>query len=158
LLSVRISPVRLALPPVVTATPTGLRLAADARVAIADRAHTTTGRLWGTLALTFGAGGAALTPVVALDALALSCERRADVLVPCYGELVDAMRTRGADVQGALTTALAALLTDVFVERHLAADGLPAELVITRVVPRLTAGAGTASVHLDLDAALQPVP
>ena len=157
-LSVRISPVRLALPPVLAATPTGLRLAADARVAIADGAHTTTGRLWGALDLTFGAGGAGLTPVVALDALALSCERRADVLVPCYGDLVGAVRTRGADVQGALTTALAGLLTAMFVERHLAADGLPAEVVISRVVPRITTGAGTASIRLDLDAALHPVP
>ncbi len=155
-LSVRISPVRLALPPVLTATPIGLRLAADARVTIADRALTTTGRLWGTLALTFGTGGTALSPEVALDALALSCERRADVLVPCYGDLVGAVRTRGADVQGALTAALAGVLTNLFVDRHLAADGLPAEVVITRATPRLTPGASTASLRLDLDATIVP--
>ena len=46
----------------------------------------------------------------------------------------------------------------LFVQRHLGASGLPAELVITKAVPRITISgtdaAANASVHLDLDGEL----
>ena len=67
---------------------------------------------------------------------------------------VDAIRGRGADFHGALTETFTKLLDDLFVERHLGASGLPAELVIRRAVPRVTATAGNASLHLDLEATL----
>ena len=125
-----------------------LRLVADARVAIADGDVTTIGRLYGALDFHFAKS---LAPVaVDLGALELSCERTPTSLVPCYGDLVAALRDRGAEFHGALTTAFAKLLAEIFVDRHLGAPGLPAELVIHGSVPSLAGGA----VHLELDASL----
>ncbi len=155
LLSIRISPIHLALPPVIAATSSGLRLAADARLAIAGGGEgSTTGRLWGGLDFRFATSG---IDAVAVDlaALELSCERGPTTLIPCYADLVAALRGRGADLHGALTTAFTRLLSDLFVERRLAAAGLPAELVIQRAVPRITTSGQNASLHLDLDASLR---
>lgn len=181
LLSLRISPVRLALPPTLAPAGGRLRLSADARVTIADGTSTTIGRIWGGLDFALGAedargdadatrnGSAAHTVpgserersaigaiTVALGALELSCERTPRRLAPCYSDLVAVIRDRGSEFQGALTTAFASILTDVFVERRLGASGLPADLVIRRAVPRVTATGGNASLHLDLAASLVP--
>ncbi len=151
LLSIRLSPVRLALPPVVRATPDGLRLAADARVAIADGdAVPIVGRIFGTLAFDFG--DKAMTPRVGLSQLELACEQTATTLVPCYADLVAAMRERGADFQGALTLGFGALLADVFVGRRLGDASLPAELAIHGVTPSLVRLPDNAALHLELDA------
>jgi hypothetical protein len=145
-LDIRISPVTLALPPVVSPTTTGLRLAADARTRIGD----TVGRVYGALSFTL----ATMEPSVELDAIELSCERTPTLLVPCYSDLVGAVRGRGGEFHGALTTAFTQILTDIFVDRHLGASGLPAELVITGVTPNITGG----SLHLELAAKLAPPP
>jgi hypothetical protein len=55
LLSLRISPVRLALPPVIAPAGDHLRLSADARVTIADGTSMTVGRVWGGLDFKLGA-------------------------------------------------------------------------------------------------------
>ena len=65
------------------------------------------------------------------------------------------MRDRGGEFHGALTSAFTALLSDIFVERHLAAEGLPAELVITAATPSL---GGPATLHLELAGKLAPLP
>ncbi len=146
-LTVRISPVRLALPPVIGP---GLRLAADTRVALADGATLTTGRLWGGLDFHFANGSLG----VDLGALELSCERTPTVLVPCFADLVSALRDRGAEVHGALTTAFLKILSDIFVDRRVAFAGMPAELVIHGATPSVTVVPGNGTLHLDLDAAL----
>ncbi|HEX5060432.1 MAG TPA: hypothetical protein VFV99_13785 [Kofleriaceae bacterium] len=154
-LSIRISPVRLALPPVIAPHAGALRLAADARVAIADGAHTTVGRAFGALDFHFVKPATTDLPVsVDLGALELACERTPTTLVPCYSDLVGAIRDRGAELHGALTDAFAALLGDIFIDRHLGTTGLPAELVIGAVVPSVTRG-GT--LHLQLAGTLVPV-
>jgi hypothetical protein len=145
-LDIRISPVTLALPPVVSPTPTGLRLAADARTLIG----TTVGRVYGALSFTLET----MQPSVDLDDIELACERTPTLLVPCYSDLVDTVRGRGGEFHGALTTAFTQILTDIFVDRHLGASGLPAELVITGVTPNITGG----SLHLELAAKLAPPP
>jgi hypothetical protein len=156
-LSLRISPVRLALPPVVSPTDRGWQLAADARVAIADGGSSTTvGRVFGALDFRFATTPSTELPLhVELGALELSCERDATTLVPCYGDLVATMRDRGGEFQGALTEAFAALLANIFAGRHVRAAGVPAEIVIDGAVPSLAAG-GT--LHLELAAKLAPVP
>ncbi len=155
-LSIRISPLRLALPPVIAPGPDGtLQLAADARVAITDGTRTTVGRVFGALDFKIAPSAKAeLLLAVDLGALELSCERDTTTLVPCYGDLVSAVRDRGAEFHGALTEAFATLLTDIFVNRAVGAEGLPAEVVIARAVPAITA-AGT--LHLDLTASLRPL-
>ncbi|HSK00348.1 MAG TPA: hypothetical protein VK932_03865 [Kofleriaceae bacterium] len=171
LLSIRISPPRLALPPVVAPTARGLRLLADARVAIADGAQTTTGRVWGGLDFAFAERVG--EPVsVELGALELSCERPPATLVPCYADLVAAVRDRGDAFQGELTRVFAGLLAEIFAGRRLEEPGLPAALVIHAAAPRLTTAppgaasdagsnagsnaAPNASLHLDLNAVLVP--
>lgn len=152
LLSLRIAPPRLTLPPVVAPTATGLRLSAEAQLTITDESATTPGRVWGGLDFSFGPGVEAVA--VELGALELSCEPAPRTLVPCYADLVAAMRKRGPEFHGALTSTFAAILDRLFVERRVTSAGLPAELVIRSAVPRLALGEDNASLHLDLDAAL----
>jgi hypothetical protein len=155
-LSIRISPLKLALPPVIAPHGDGLRLAADARLSIADGDRVIVGRGFGALDFRFvNAASAALPISVDLGALELACERTPTTLVPCYSDLVAAMRGRGAEFHGALTDAFAALLADIFIDRHLGASGLPAELVINAVVPSVT---GSGTLHLQLDGKLVPAP
>ena len=138
-LSVRITAPRLALPPVVTAGK-GLRLAADARLVLHDDGDTV-GRIYGAVDFTFAGGKVAAD----LGALELACERSATVLVPCYADLVDALRGRGADFHGALTDAVASLLTMIFADRPIGSA-----LVIHRASPALVGGI----VRIDLDATI----
>ncbi|TMQ05459.1 MAG: hypothetical protein E6J90_48920 [Deltaproteobacteria bacterium] len=184
LLSVRLSPPQLTLPPVVGAAPGGLRLSAEARVAIRDGATTTMGRLWGGLDFRFSpasvdpagevprpAGRAVGVPTpldlaaqvdrvaVDLGALELSCERGAAAaamtLVPCYSDLVAALRGRTAELHGALTASFAQMVSDIFVGR-ITATGVAADLEIRGATPSLAAAASNATLHLELDAAVAP--
>lgn len=151
-LSIRLSPLRLALPPVISPHPQALRLAADARLAIGDGTSVTVGRGFGALDFVFVKPSTTELPIaVDLGALELACERSPTTLAPCYSDLVAAIRGRGAEFHGALTDAFASLLADIFVDRRLGAPGLPAELVIGAVVPSITR-AGT--LHLELDGKL----
>ncbi|HEY1553504.1 MAG TPA: hypothetical protein VGF94_01660, partial [Kofleriaceae bacterium] len=118
-LSVRISAPTLALAPVVTPAGGNLRLAADARIAIIDEGQRTIGRVYGALDLAIPGG-------IDLGALELSCEKTAATLVPCYGDLVAALRDRGADFHGALTTQFTRLVETIFTDRQI--GGLPADL------------------------------
>jgi hypothetical protein len=155
-LSVRLSQLLLHLPPVITPRAPGmLRLATEARTMIADGGMTV-GRVYGALDFTFAPGGGTELPLsVNLGDLELSCERPRNKLVPCYGDLVAAIRDRGSEFQGALTAAFTSLLGDIFIDRVISAEGLPAEIVIERAVPSLTAD-GT--LHLALTGTLRPVP
>ncbi len=153
-LSIRISPLRLALPPVITADAHGLRLVADGRLAINDGAAVTTGRVFGGLSFAVGARG----PLdVDLRELELSCERTPTTLVPCYADLVGALRDRGADFHGVLTTAFTKLLDDIFVAQRLGAAGMPVDLVIGAVHPSVTLAPPNGTLRLSLDAALAPI-
>ena len=154
LLSLRLSPLTLRLPPVVTAVPGGLRLSAEAAVALRDGATVTAGRLWGGLDFRFAPR--ALQPVaVDLDELELSCERPGPVvtLVPCYSDLVAALRGRAGELHGALTASFVQLLSDIFVAR-LTATGVAAELAIRGAAPSVMATERNATLHLELDAAV----
>ena len=148
-LSVRISAPRLALPPVLAPN---MRLSADARVTIDDRGLQTIGRVWGGLDFSFANGMA-----TDLGALELSCER-GPLLVPCYADLVNAIRDRGAEFHGELTKTFAKLLDEIFVERRLSDPSLPADLVIKSASPSVMKSANNAALHLDLDAALVSRP
>lgn len=155
-LSVRISAPRLALPPVLSVHGAALRLAADARIAIADGTLRTIGRVWGGIDFTFGAE---VEPVAAdLSALDLSCERTPTRLVPCYADLVNAVRDRGTDFHGELTQTFATLLHDIFAEQRVSDSAFPVDLVIKSAVPSVMTSAGNASLHLDLAAELVARP
>jgi hypothetical protein len=145
-LSVRITSPKLALPPVITPAPGGLHLAADARLDLRDGGERTTGRVYGALDFSFAGGHVAAD----LGALELACERSPRVLVPCYADLVGALRDRGADFHGTLTDAFAHLVTTIFENRHLGTSEVPAELVIQRATPTLAG----AILRVDLDATI----
>ena len=152
-LSIRISSPVLALPPVLGVSRGKLGLFADARVAIRDGATATVGRVWAGLDFAFaGAGGAA----VDLGSLELSCERAPTTLVPCYADLVAALRDRRADFRGALTGTFAKLLDDVFVGQRVGASGLTADLAIRGVASTVKLEPDNGSLHLELDAVLSP--
>ncbi|MCW5808631.1 MAG: hypothetical protein KIT31_40145 [Deltaproteobacteria bacterium] len=154
MLTLRLAPPRLALPPVLSPSQHGLALHADARVAIRDGETTTTGRVWGGLAFSFVAP---LAPVaVSLGELELTCERTPTALVPCFADLVAALRERGDQFHGELTRTFGKLLEEVFVDRRVSGPGLPMELVIKRAAPSVMVAAGNASLRLDLDAGLAP--
>jgi hypothetical protein len=157
-LSLRISPPVLALPPVLGVGKHGLQLFADARVTIADGDTKTIGRVWGGLDFGFGkpAGKKVETVPVDLGALELSCEESPTRLVPCYADLVSAMRDRGADFHGELTRTFAKLLADIFVDQRVGASGLSADLVIRRVTPSAVFSGDNGSLHLELDSVLAP--
>jgi hypothetical protein len=156
-LSIRLSPVRLALPPFVSAGPRGLRLATDARVSIKEigSVTTTNGHVFGAVDFAFQrVTGTSLPIAVTLGALELSCETTPTTLVPCYGDLVAALRDRGDELQGALTTAFVGLLGDIFVDRRLGAAGMPMDLVIKSATPSVVTRGTNGTLHFELDATL----
>ncbi len=161
LLSLRISAPVLALPPVLGASGDKLQLFADARITIRDGGTETVGRVWGgldfTLATTPIASGQPMSPMaVDLGALELSCERTPTTLVPCYADLVAALRDRGADFHGELTRTFTNLIADIFVSQRVSAAGFSADLVIRAARPSVELATGNGSLHLELDAGLAP--
>ena len=156
LLSVRLSPLRLALPPVVRANGGALRLEAEAMVNLGDGAHTTLGRVWGGLDFHFSSdvSRGARPADVTLGALELSCVAGERTLVPCYADLVAALRDRAGDLHGALTDAFARILGELFVDRQLRSDDVPAALVIHGVRARAITSGDNAMIRLDLDASV----
>jgi hypothetical protein len=158
LLSVRLSPLKLPLPPTVRARPDGsIRLEAEAVTNIGDGARVTLGRIWGGLDFSFTNQSPKIGVDVALGALELSCtaDGAPRALAPCYADLVGALRDRAGDLHGVLTETFARILTELFVGRRLGTDGVPAEIEIRGV--RVTAfpsarGDGNAIVRLALDA------
>jgi hypothetical protein len=156
LLTLRMSPLRLALPPVVSPGPRGLRMAADLRVQLADGAHVTPARVWAALDV-------ALTPTdgahdVALAELELACEPAPGVLRPCYADLVGATRARAADARAELSAVLRDILERLFTGQRVAAPGTPAELVLGAPVTSARLDGASATVHLAIPARLEPVP
>jgi hypothetical protein len=102
---------------------------------------------------------------VDLGALELSCEspstgltppESTTRLVPCYADLVAAMRDRGADFHGELTRTFAKLLADIFVDQRVGASGLSADLMIRRVTATAAYSGDNGSLHLELDSVLAP--
>lgn len=155
-LSLRLTPPRLTLPPVVTATGGGLRLESEAATTVQDGARQTLGRVWTAVQISEGSPA---TPLRAeLAELELTCEARAHVLTPCYADLVQAMRARTSDFTQPMTDTLSGLLAELFAGRTLSTEGLPTTLHLLRTTPRLhvEAAQGQATLRLEFVAALRP--
>lgn len=153
-LTLRITPPRLALPPVLGFSGDKLAMFADARVTIEDGDTKTIGRVWAGLEFSFSGK---LEPVgVDLGALELSCERTPTTLVPCFANLVGALRDRGSEFHGELTRTFAKVLDDIFVDQRVGASGLTADLVIRSARATMANEGVNGSLHLELDAALAP--
>ncbi len=149
-LTLRLSPVRLALPPTLAPGPAGrLRLALALAVNIADADTVTPASAWGVLDLALGASpaGDRLTADVGVSALELTCEPTSGHLVPCYGDVVAAVRNAAAGTHAALGTALADTLGRLFIDQRVGADGVPAALAIHGVRAR-TDAAGAIRLEL----------
>lgn len=149
-LTLRLSPLRLALPPVVApAPPDRLRLGLVLAVNVADRARTTAATALGFLDVGF-APGDGIRAEVGVAGLELTCHPRPGELEPCYGDLVAAVRDATGDTHAALGAALSTVLTDLFVGRTLAADAAPATVVLDRA--RAAVIAEARALRLELDA------
>jgi hypothetical protein len=154
LLTLRISPLRLALPPVVTPGPRGLRMAADLRLDLRDGESITPARAWGSLDVNLTGGPSD----VGLAELELACEPEPGLLKPCYGDLVDAMRARAPDVRAELSGVLTKVLDDLFTGRRLAAPDQPAELVLGPPTTTSAPSGASATIRIAVDGKLEPVP
>ena len=144
LLTVRLSPLTLALPPVIEPAGNHLRLSADARVKLTD-GGVTVGRMFGSVDFNF-------TDLPKLAPLELACERTPTTLVPCYADLVASIADRGADFDGSIAAGFSDVLNQIFVARSFALGDLPGSLHVSSVVPSLTPGGR--GIRLDLDAKL----
>lgn len=157
LLTLRISPLRLALPPVLTAIGDHLHMAGDLAVTISDGGALTKGRVWSALDFQFGAPGAApKAAAVDLGELELTCEPSPGVLRPCYSDLVDALRARAPDVHDTLTSAFTEILGSIFIGQRLSDDMLPAELAVTGVTAEAYPTGSNARLRLVLAATIEP--
>ncbi|MBP9089358.1 MAG: hypothetical protein KBG15_24765, partial [Kofleriaceae bacterium] len=133
-LSVRISPLRMALPPVVSVQAGQLIVSSLAVATLADQAAPAKllGHVWSQLALQF-AGTAAL-PHVSLQALALTCEPRVGHLEACYPLLTQAVAGRTKQFDSRLTNALAGVLSSIFVGTEFTAPEVPGTLQLSEVM------------------------
>lgn len=157
LLSLRISPLRLALPPVITAAGDHLHMAGELAVTIDDGGTRTKGRVWSALDFRFAPTGAdAIAAAVDLGELELSCEPSPGVLAPCYGDLVDALRARAPDVHDTLTRTFTEILGDIFVDQRISDPSLPAALTVTGVTAHSIVGGTNGRLRLLLAAAIEP--
>ncbi len=167
-LTLRISSPVLALPPTIGIDDRGaLAMYTDARVTIADGDLRTTGRIWSGFDFDFhdlARNHARPTSDsgdvgVDLSELELTCERSHTELVPCYADLVAAIRDRGGDFHDELTRTFTKLLSDIFLEQRVGASELSADLVIHAVKPAVYMVRGdNASLHLELDGVLDSKP
>jgi len=82
---------------------------------------------------------------------------RVVALVPCYGDLVAALRGRAVEFHRALTAGFARLLSDIFVGR-ITASGVAAGLVIRRATPGLVSTVERATAPLELDGSVAATP
>jgi hypothetical protein len=122
-------------------------------VNVADRDTVTPATALGALDIAFPPGDAIRTDV-AITGLELTCHPHPGELVPCYGDLVGAVRDATADTHGALGDALAKVLTDLFVGRRLVAAAAPATLALDGA--RASTIAGAQGVRIELDAHVAP--
>jgi hypothetical protein len=149
-LSVRISAPRLTLPPVVTSSPSGLRLAAETALTIQDGTTETLGRVWSTMMLSTGPVATHAKLSATVEDLDLTCEPRPQLLTPCYADLIAALHARTSEFNGALTSVLSQLIDHLFHGRHIGAPELPAELAIISTTPSLLPSARSATLRLAL--------
>ena len=154
-LTLRISPLRMALPPVVSVQAGQLVVGSLAVVTIADQAVPAkqVGHVWSQLALQFA--GTAAVPHVSLHDLALTCEPRAGHLEACYPLLTQAVAGRTKQFDPRLTAALAGVLSSIFVGTELQAPEAAGTLQFSGVTMTASIGEANASLRLDLAATIR---
>jgi hypothetical protein len=163
LLSVRLSDVRLALPPTASHDGAGFRLAAEATLTIIDgdgaAATRTPAHLHGVIGFDFAAAPASAGPrmhaAVRLAALSLTCEPRPGHLEPCYGDLVAAVRGRADALHGELTRLFTAILDDLLIQRDFTAPGQPAHFTVDAIAVDAAAAPPTGLLRVQLSGALR---
>jgi hypothetical protein len=162
-LTLRLSPLRLALPPVLRPGPGGaMALDLAARVDIADGALVTPALAWASVAIALRAPANAGDPPLAADvgvtALELSCEPSPGLLRPCYGDVVAAIRDAAPSTHAMMADTLTSTLTRIFVDQKLSASGAPAALRLVGARGRTLADGEHRGVRIELDASLITTP
>ncbi len=149
LLSIRISPLRLTLPPTLAVRAGQPAISAELALAVGDGTTSVPAKVWGAVQLRLGDA-----PSADLADFELTCEPRPGHLVPCYGDLVGVMRTRAPAAHDLLTSSLTDLLDRLFVGAEFGTEGLPAKLLVRglRTSAHTDAATGNGHVRLALDA------
>lgn len=149
LLSIRISPLRLTMPPALTVRGGQPAIAAELALAVGDGQAAMPAKVWGAVQLHLGDA-----PTADLAGFELTCEPRPGHLVPCYGDLVGVMRARAPAAHDMLTASLTGLLDRLFVGTEFGTDELPAKLTVRglRTSAHMDAARGNGHVRLTLDA------
>jgi len=154
-LTVRISPLRLALPPVAQVRAGALVLGTEAALSIADtdRAAPLLGHAWSQISLQFDAS--AKLPHASLQQLALTCEPTPGHLEACYPLLAQAVGNRTTQFDQSLTNALATTLNQLFTGTELTSPDVPGSLVLGELSMQATVTEANAALRLNLAAALR---
>lgn len=158
MLSLRVEDIDLALPPTAWhAGPSGgFMLGADATLTIRDGDTTTRGRAFSTVGFHFvGKDTTQIAAQLRLDDLALTCEPNPGELRPCYGDLVDAMRSRSDEIHGELTRLFTEYFNLLVLNQTLGSDIDPTRFTIERAEVHATDKAPTGTVRVDLFGALR---
>ncbi len=157
-LTLRLSPLRLPLPPTLRPTDNGgLALDAAVRVDIGDGRLITPGHAWASLAIALR-GDAGIAADVGVTALELSCEPSPGVMRPCYGDVVTAIRDAAPEAHAQLAGALTSALTGVFAARRLEASGSPAALELSDARAQMLASGDQRALRVEMAARVSPRP
>jgi hypothetical protein len=154
-LTVRISPLRLALPPVAQVRAGALVLGTEAalRIADTDRAAPLLGHAWSQIALQFDAS--AKLPHASLQQLALTCEPTPGHLEACYPLLAQAVGNRTTQFDQSLTNALATTLNQLFTDTELTSPDAPGSLILGELSMQATLSERNAAMRLNIAASLR---
>ncbi|HTM19816.1 MAG TPA: hypothetical protein VL172_04890 [Kofleriaceae bacterium] len=162
MLSIRISGIRLSLPPTAAPGPAGgptFDLGAEATLQIHDGATVTPARAWSTIGFDFATtGGTDLVAKLTLRDLALTCEPEPGLLRPCYDDLIAEVRRRPDDLHGELTRLFTRQFRDIVLGRRIGTDDSPADFHIDRATIHAAAHPPTGVVRVDLYGRLVDAP
>ena len=156
LLSVRISPPRLVLPPTVryVGTPQFL-LKADATIDIADGDQHTPGRVFGEIGVDFAHSDQQVIANITLHDLQLTCEPEKGVLAPCYSALVEQIRPKAKEIHGTLTQLFTAQFNRLLIDRRFDPGGGVASYRVTHAAIHATGTAPNGIMRIDLHGRLE---
>jgi hypothetical protein len=153
MLSLRVEDIALALPPTVwhAGASGGFKLGAEATLTLLDGDTPTPGRVFSTVGFHFvGKDTTEIAAKLRLEDLALTCEPVPGELHPCYGDLVDAMRSRSDELHGELTRLFTEYFNKLVLNQQLGSDIDPTRFTIERAEVYATAKSPTGTVRVDL--------
>jgi hypothetical protein len=155
-LTVRISPLRLALPPVLFVHKGAVRVGVETVLNISDPPQAMLGHAWSLLSVDVATQLTSTLPAVSLEELALTCEQNIGTLTSCYPLLSQAVAARSADFNQTLSSALSTVLHELFEGSQFAVEGAPAVLKLGAMKVSGIVSERNAIFQLSLDSQVLP--